>query len=153
LRQSTPLVRLSNPKEQQNSMSLSSKQWLREDLVGSDIERQDIVTESGADDAAQGVRAGDIAPVKGGADMEAPSRAGPSDLGEYRSLSRDLVALYFRQMGDVELLSRAQELELAKRIEGRQRAMVEGLTQVPDRPDRAVGVGGAPRQPRCTRSR
>ena len=112
-------------------MSLSSKQWFREDLVGSDIERQDIVTESGADDAAQGVRAGDIAPVKGGADMEAPSRAGPSDLGEYRSLSRDLVALYFRQMGDVELLSRAQELELAKRIEGRQRAMVEGLTQVP----------------------
>ena len=117
-------------------MSLSSKQWFREDLVGSGIERQDIVTESGADDAAQGVRAGDIAPVKGGADMEAPSRAGPSDLGEYRSLSRDLVALYFRQMGDVELLSRAQELELAKRIEGRQRAMVEGLTQVPMLMDR-----------------
>ena len=99
--------------------------------MGTDIERQDIVTESGADDAAQGVRAGDIAPVKGGADMEAPSRAGPSDLGENGSLSRDLVALYFRQMGDVELLSRAQELELAKRIEGRQRAVVEGLTEVP----------------------
>ena len=63
--------------------------------------------------------------------MEAPSRAGPSDLGEDGSLSRDLVALYFRQMGDVELLSRAQELALAKRIEGRQRAMVEGLSQVP----------------------
>ena len=68
--------------------------------------------------------------------MEAPSRAGPSDLREYRSLSRDLVALYFHQMGDVELLSRAQELELAQRIEGRQRAMVEGLTQVPMLMDR-----------------
>jgi RNA polymerase primary sigma factor len=131
LRQSTPLVRPSNPKEQQNNMSLSSQQWLPEGLVGTDIERQDIVTESGADDAAQGVRAGDIAPVKGGADMEAPSRAGRSDLADDGSLSRDLVALYFRQMGDVELLSRAQEMELAKRIEGRQRAMMEALTRVP----------------------
>jgi RNA polymerase primary sigma factor len=46
-------------------------------------------------------------------------------------LSRDLVDLYFRQMGNAELLSRADEIALAKRIEAAQQAVLTGLCHVP----------------------
>jgi RNA polymerase primary sigma factor len=47
------------------------------------------------------------------------------------SSSRDLVDLYFRQMGDAELLSREDEIALAKRIESAQQAVLTGLCHVP----------------------
>jgi RNA polymerase primary sigma factor len=45
--------------------------------------------------------------------------------------SRDLVDVYFRQMGNIELLSREDEIALAKRIEAAQQAVVRGLCRVP----------------------
>ncbi len=121
-------------------MSLSSRNWLQEDHGGSDVERQDIVAASAVDDASQDV-GDDLARLDVGAGspaqeepvvVRAPARADRAPLRDDNSpLSRDLIDLYFRQMGDVELLSRAQEMALAKRIEAGQRAMVEGLCRVP----------------------
>jgi RNA polymerase primary sigma factor len=45
--------------------------------------------------------------------------------------SRDLVDIYFRQMGSADWLSREDELELAKRIEAAELALLTGLCQVP----------------------
>ncbi len=45
--------------------------------------------------------------------------------------SRGLVDAYFRQMGDAALLSREEEIALAKRIEAWQQAMLTGLCRVP----------------------
>lgn len=45
--------------------------------------------------------------------------------------SRDLVDVYFRRMGNIELLSREDEIALAKRIEASQQAVIEGLCRVP----------------------
>jgi RNA polymerase primary sigma factor len=123
-------------------MSLSSRNWLQEGHEDSDVERQDIVAASGVDDASQGVGVGDdLARLDGGAGfpaqeepvaVRAPARADRAPIRDDDSpLSRNLIDLYFRQMGNVELLSRAQEMALAKRIEAAQRTMVEGLCGVP----------------------
>jgi RNA polymerase primary sigma factor len=45
--------------------------------------------------------------------------------------SPDLIATYFRQMGRAELISREQEVALAKRIEAAQEALLAGLCCVP----------------------
>ena len=45
--------------------------------------------------------------------------------------SRGLVDTYFRQMGGAELLSRDEEIALAKRIEAAQRAALKGLCRIP----------------------
>ena len=45
--------------------------------------------------------------------------------------ARGLVDAYFRQMGDAAGLSREEEIDLAKRVEASQRAMLEGLCRVP----------------------
>ena len=58
--------------------------------------------------------------------------AGPrprADRNEPRS--PDLMATYFRQMGRAEMITREQEVELAKRIEAAQEALVAGLCRVP----------------------
>jgi RNA polymerase primary sigma factor len=51
--------------------------------------------------------------------------------GAAPDFSRDLVDTYFRQMGCEELLSRENELALAKRIEAAQHAVLAGLCGVP----------------------
>ncbi len=111
-----------------------SRNWLQDDLDGAVIERRDIETdaispEPEAGEAAQGAGVRDVVPANGAAVKVAPSRA--SVAGEDGAPSRDLIAHYFREMGDVVLLSRADELALALRIEAQHRAMVEGLAQVP----------------------
>jgi RNA polymerase primary sigma factor len=45
--------------------------------------------------------------------------------------SRDLIDTYFRQMGGAELLSREQEIALAKRIEAAQQGVLQGLSCIP----------------------
>jgi RNA polymerase primary sigma factor len=47
------------------------------------------------------------------------------------NFSRDLIDTYFRQMGNAELLSREQELALAKRIEAAQLSVQQSLCGVP----------------------
>jgi RNA polymerase primary sigma factor len=140
------------PKDHEKHMSLSSRNWLQEDHAGSDAERQDGVAASRVDDASQAVGAGDdpaCLDVGAGSPAQeepvvvrAPARADRASLKDDDGpLSRDLIGLYFRQMGDVELLSRAQEMALAQRIEAGQRAMVEGLCRVPVLIDR-IGLWG-----------
>jgi RNA polymerase primary sigma factor len=45
--------------------------------------------------------------------------------------SPDLIATYFRQMGRAEMITREQEVALAKRIEASQEALVAGLCAIP----------------------
>jgi RNA polymerase primary sigma factor len=56
-------------------------------------------------------------------------------------LPRDLTRLYFHQMGNGELLSREDEIALAKRIEAAQQAVLAGLCQVPVLIERIAGWG------------
>ena len=82
------------------------------------------------DSAVQPVDAKEAAP----AGTPAP-RAEPN-------FSRDLIDTYFRQMGDGALLSREQEIALAKRIEAAQVAVQESLCAVPMLIERVAGWGG-----------
>ncbi|HUF44891.1 MAG TPA: sigma-70 family RNA polymerase sigma factor [Aestuariivirgaceae bacterium] len=61
--------------------------------------------------------------------VKAPSPASSAAADVIRS--RDLVDVYFHQMGGGEFLTREQEIELAQRIEAGQRAILDGLTRVP----------------------
>jgi RNA polymerase primary sigma factor len=65
-------------------------------------------------------------PGSGRADDDARPAAG-REVG----FSRDPVDAYFRQLGNAELLSREDELALARRIEAAQHAVVAGLCAVP----------------------
>jgi len=114
-----------------------TRNWLQDDRDSAVIERPEIEadalsTESeaeAADEAAEGPEARDVAPANGSATEVAASSATAS--GEGATPSRDLISLYFREMGDVELLSRADEVALAQRIEAQHRVMLEGLAQIP----------------------
>lgn len=55
--------------------------------------------------------------------------------------SGDLTRLYSHQMGNGELLSRAEEIALAKRIEAAQQAVLERLCQIPMLIERIAGWG------------
>jgi RNA polymerase primary sigma factor len=71
--------------------------------------------------------------------------AAPADTPAPRAepnFSRDLIDTYFRQMGDGALLSREQEIALAKRIEAAQVAVQESLCAVPLLIDRIAAWGG-----------
>ena len=68
-----------------------------------------------------------LVPETGGALPVA--RTGAS--GEERVFSPDLVDTYFRQMGGGELLTREQEIALAKRIEAAQQDVLTALCQIP----------------------
>jgi RNA polymerase primary sigma factor len=106
-----------------------SRNWLPDDLDSSGIERPGMAAAAPAPAAGERI-ADDVARGAGVGDR-APARAKASGLGEAGASSRDLVALYFRDMGGVELLSREDELALAQRIEAWQGAVVEGVTRVP----------------------
>jgi RNA polymerase primary sigma factor len=60
---------------------------------------------------------------------------------ERPNFSRDLVDTYFRQMGHAELLSREEEIALAKRIEAAREAVLRALCQVPMLIEHIAGWG------------
>jgi RNA polymerase primary sigma factor len=60
-----------------------------------------------------------------------PATGTAADSSREANFSRDLVDTYFRQMGDAELLSREQEVALAKRIEAAQLDLQKSLCGVP----------------------
>jgi RNA polymerase primary sigma factor len=62
-------------------------------------------------------------------DAPEPARIRPDE--ERPDVSRDLVDIYFRQMGSADWLSREDELQLAKRIEAAELALLAGICQVP----------------------
>ena len=73
-------------------------------------------------------------------DADVPARP-IAAAGEDLAPTRDLVDLYLRQMGNGELLSREDEIALAKRIEAAQQAVLTGLCHVPDLVQRIAGWG------------
>jgi RNA polymerase primary sigma factor len=112
---------------------------LRDDVLGTNDEEAVLECRDGVNELAH-VRPSTLAP-----DELDPPRDAPESPNSYRALepatirrraeasdvSRDLVDTYFRQMGSAELLSREDELELAKRIEAAEHALLTGLCRVP----------------------
>src|ERR1700750_3124187 len=107
-------------------MDLSLNQRIEEDVAdldsrGAEVRAPGVVpTQTSVEDDHADQDAAGHQPATGGVghpDAESPSP--------------DLVATYFRQMGRRELLSREQEIALAKRIEAAQAALLAGLCGVP----------------------
>jgi RNA polymerase primary sigma factor len=71
-----------------------------------------------------------VATETGGTEGVKDGIAAPVGVRE-ANFSRDLIDTYFRQMGNAELLSREQELALAKRIEAAQLSVQQSLCGVP----------------------
>jgi len=98
-----------------------------------------------ADDEAQGLSSSEPAGQdEVSASSEAENKPAISDAASLRreaNFSRDLVDTYFRQMGNAELLSREQEIELAKRIEAAQLDLQRSLCAVPGLIERIAGWG------------
>ena len=89
---------------------------------------------------AQPTAAGDRVPGSVADGQARPADDGAVPVRE-ASFSRDLVDTYFRQMGMDELLSREDEIALAKRIEAAQQALLEASAASPaDRAHRAMGM-------------
>ena len=95
------------------------------------VERRPETESVGASDAAESegsdVAAPDAKQVPTAVRATALSSAAAADIVR----SRDLVDVYFHQMGGGEFLTREQEIELAQRIEAGQRAILDGLARVP----------------------
>jgi len=96
-------------------------------------ERPGPTAAGGAQDIA--ALSADEAPELGDADavdvaVSAPVRP-PARTFRDEPRSPDLMATYFRQMGRAEMITREQEVALAKRIEAAQEALVAGLCRVP----------------------
>jgi RNA polymerase primary sigma factor len=82
-------------------------------------------------------------------DARAQAETAPAVAGERKpapiiaprepTFSRDLIDTYFRQMGDAELLTREEEIALAKRIEAAQLAVRKGLCRIPMLLERIAG--------------
>jgi RNA polymerase primary sigma factor len=96
------------------------------DLLGADVAGI-VADEDEAEEANAGARrkAGEAVQHVAGAEkaVDAASRE--------PTFSRDLIDTYFRQMGGSELLSREEEIALAKRIEAAQLDVLKGLCRVP----------------------
>jgi RNA polymerase primary sigma factor len=107
-------------------MDLSLNQRIEEDVA--DLESR------GADVRAPGVVPAQTSAEDDHADQDGPGqRLAVGGIGQPddEKPSPDLVATYFRQMGRRELLSREQEIALAKRIEAAQGTLLAGLCGVP----------------------
>jgi RNA polymerase primary sigma factor len=98
------------------------------DLLG--VEVSGIATDAETDAADQPASDAreqvETAPAVAGERKPAPTVA-PRE----PTFSRDLIDTYFRQMGDAELLTREEEIALAKRIEAAQLAVRKGLCRIP----------------------
>ncbi len=100
---------------------------LREEPEGSASERPDtLVNLFGAQPSASGVGSAGLQSTE-----DEPRSVGKADPNREATFSRDLVDTYFRQMGTRELLSREDEIALAKRIEAAQLAVLKGLCSIP----------------------
>ena len=103
---------------------------LREERDLSGPERQDTLVDffgsepkEAADDAS-GPEDTEITEIK-------PRVLGDAAPRREAGFSRDLIDTYFRQMGGAELLSREEEVALAKRIEAAQLAVLKSLCSIP----------------------
>ncbi len=92
-----------------------------DEAVGFEVQEPDEVDEPLAEGGVTGVE-----PTRAGKPPSAAVGAGIRKL-----VSGDLTRLYFHQMGNGELLSREEEIALAKRIEAAQQTLLEALCRVP----------------------
>jgi RNA polymerase primary sigma factor len=72
-----------------------------------------------------------------------PAGAGRAAASREAGFSRDLIDTYFRQMGGAELLSREDEIALAKRIEAARSSVQASLCSLPMLVERIAQWGGA----------
>ncbi|HYA44690.1 MAG TPA: sigma-70 factor domain-containing protein, partial [Acidimicrobiales bacterium] len=102
-------------------------------VVGSDHDLQFEGFDSPSWDEACGAAIAREPMASSAADPESnmPTPVAGTRLEVDAALSRDLVDTYFRQMGGAELLSREEEIALAKRIEAARQAVLTGLCHVP----------------------
>jgi RNA polymerase primary sigma factor len=101
---------------------------------GLDLESEGELEELGQ--AGPHGASGPLPEAQANAELDLPIRNVPdieSGGGSTREISRsrDLVDIYFRDMGDGDLLSRQEEIELAISIEAGQQALLKALLQVP----------------------
>jgi RNA polymerase primary sigma factor len=94
-----------------------------------------------AEASTPSARADEPAAPPTGETKEATPAGTPAPRAE-PNFSRDLIDTYFRQMGDGALLSREQEIALAKRIEAAQVAVQASLCAVPMLIERIAAWGG-----------
>ena len=112
---------------------------VREERAGPALERDDALTdllgtEPKASDADASER--DLTPDK-------PHSAGRAAVSRETGFSGDLIDTYFRQMGGAELLSREDEIALAKRIEAARASVQASLCNVPMLVERIAQWGSA----------
>jgi RNA polymerase primary sigma factor len=103
------------------------------------LDRESVASEARAETEFEAGEANEATEAHAGSDrpagrqpaepVKAPTPASSAAADVIRS--RDLVDVYFHQMGGGEFLTREQEIELAQRIEAGQRAILDGLTRVP----------------------
>ena len=122
---------------------------LREEREGAALERQDTLIDFFG--TPPKVAADDLSALESAGNR--PRSVGASALDDAASdreanFSRDLVDTYFHQMGNAELLSREEELALAKRIESAQAAVLKGVCSVPMLAERIERWGSDLRQGR-----
>jgi RNA polymerase primary sigma factor len=112
---------------------------LRDDVLGMNDEEAVLECRDGVNELAR-VRPSTLAPdeldpprdnSESPDSHRAPKPATIRRGAEASDRSPDLVDTYFRQMGSAELLSREDELALAKRIEAAEHALLAGLCRVP----------------------
>jgi RNA polymerase primary sigma factor len=109
------------------------------DRLGTDPDREGEVEVFGrVNDRPQ--KRTEKAPVEADGTLKRPDSPAAAVVSE-PNFSRDLVDTYFRQMGGAELLSREQEVALARRIEAGQRALQESLCRLPMVVERIGGWG------------
>jgi RNA polymerase primary sigma factor len=112
---------------------------VREERAGSALAPDDALTdllgtEPKASDADASER--DLTPDK-------PRSAGRAAASRETGFSRDLIDTYLRQMGGAELLSREDEIALAKRIEAARASVQASLCRVPMLVERIAQWGSA----------
>jgi RNA polymerase primary sigma factor len=127
------------PHRGQHTYSRADEMAFRDDVLAMNDEEAVLDCKDGAPELAdlgpvspatdeQEPLRGDWQPLRSD-DAPKPARIRPDE--ERPDSSRDLVDIYFRQMGSADWLSREDELELAKRIEAAELALLTELCQVP----------------------
>jgi len=128
----TGLVSVGGFTEQNGYMDMLRKYQREENCDGSAAEHQaDVLDVLGVEAAPLDSR---DETVSGRSNRAAPSEATIAKFPRPQAAasgSRDLLDTYFRNMGTGELLSREQELALAKRIDEAQQALLGGLCRIP----------------------
>jgi RNA polymerase primary sigma factor len=111
---------------------------VREERAASALESGDTLTDLlGPEPRASDTDASERDPAP-----DKPHSAGRAAASREAGFSRDLIDTYFRQMGGAELLSREDEIALAKRIEAARSSVQASLCGVPMLVERIAQWGG-----------